>query len=93
MSQWKQHGGAARNRNIKSTSVLFTRSNFWQRGNNLECIGPAMPAVVLGLNGAPQAGDRLRVMLDEKEAKKIISSIYFLIDPFWSSPCFMAEFT
>ena len=36
MSQWKQHGGASRNRNIKSTSVLFTRSNFWQRGDNLE---------------------------------------------------------
>jgi len=36
MSQWKQHGGASRNRNLKATSVLFTRSNFWQRGDNLE---------------------------------------------------------
>ena len=35
-SQWKQHSGARRNRNVKATSVLFEKSNFWQRGPNLE---------------------------------------------------------
>ena len=42
-----------------------------ERGNNLKEAGPAIPAVILGLNGAPQAGDTLKVMKDEKEAKKI----------------------
>ena len=42
-----------------------------ERGNNLQEAGPAIPAVILGLNGAPQAGDTLKVMKDEKEAKKI----------------------
>ena len=34
--QWKQQSGASRSRNVKATSVLFERSNFWQRGPNLE---------------------------------------------------------
>jgi len=33
--------------------------------------GPAAPVIVLGLNGAPQAGDRINVMADEREAKDI----------------------
>ena len=36
MSHWKQQSGAKRNRNVKATSVLFTKSNFWQRGDNME---------------------------------------------------------
>ena len=31
--QWKQQSGASRSRNVKATSVLFERSNFWQRGS------------------------------------------------------------
>ena len=42
-----------------------------ERGNNIEEAGPASPAVLLGLNGAPQAGDVFNVMNDEQEAKKI----------------------
>ena len=34
--QWKQQSGASRSRNVKATSVLFERSNPWQRGPNLE---------------------------------------------------------
>ena len=34
--QWKLQSGASRSRNVKATSVLFERSNFWQRGSNLE---------------------------------------------------------
>jgi translation initiation factor IF-2 len=42
-----------------------------ERGNIIEKAGPASPAVLLGLNGAPQAGDAFNVMNDEQEAKKI----------------------
>ena len=42
-----------------------------ERGNNIFEAGPASPAVLLGLNGAPQAGDSFNVMQDEQEAKKI----------------------
>jgi translation initiation factor IF-2 len=33
--------------------------------------GPAMPVELLGLNGAPQAGDKFHVMDDEREAREI----------------------
>ena len=33
---WKQHSGAKKNRNVKATSVLMEKSNFWERGSNLE---------------------------------------------------------
>ena len=33
--------------------------------------GPSVPALLLGLNGAPQAGDKFNVMTDEREAKNI----------------------
>jgi len=42
-----------------------------ERGHNINEAGPASPAVLLGLNGAPQAGDTFNVMQDEPEAKKI----------------------
>tara|TARA_B100001142_G_scaffold292849_1_gene311990 strand:- start:17626 stop:20124 length:2499 start_codon:yes stop_codon:yes gene_type:complete len=42
-----------------------------ERGKNIFEAGPASPAVLLGLNGAPQAGDSFNVMQDEQEAKKI----------------------
>jgi translation initiation factor IF-2 len=37
----------------------------------LDQVGPSCPALVLGLNGAPQAGDIFNVMEDEREAKNI----------------------
>jgi len=33
---WKQQSGAKKNRNVKATSVLMEKSNFWERGSNLE---------------------------------------------------------
>ena len=33
--------------------------------------GPSAPVLMIGLNGAPQAGDSFNVMLDEREAKNI----------------------
>ena len=44
---------------------------FNERGQAMDVAGPAMPAVMLGLNGAPQAGDKFNVMEDEREAKEI----------------------
>ncbi len=41
------------------------------RGNRLEAVGPATPVQVLGLDGAPQAGDKLNVMETDREARDI----------------------
>ena len=40
-------------------------------GNNLVEVGPAQPVSVLGIGGAPNAGDKFNVLDDEKEAKTI----------------------
>ncbi len=42
-----------------------------ERGHRLEEAGPARPVTILGLDGAPQAGDTFVVMEDEREAKNI----------------------
>ncbi len=42
-----------------------------ERENKMEVAGPSTPAVLLGLNGAAQAGDKFNVMDDEREAKNI----------------------
>jgi translation initiation factor IF-2 len=44
---------------------------FNERGQNIPEAGPSMPAQILGLSGAPQAGDKFNGMDDEKEAKAI----------------------
>ena len=47
------------------------KAMFDERGNLLNQAGPACPTAILGLNGAPQAGDGFNVMSEEKEAKQI----------------------
>lgn len=47
------------------------KAMFNERGNNVEVAGPSTPVSILGLSGAPQAGDNFNVMLDEREAKSI----------------------
>jgi len=42
-----------------------------ERGKNLEQAGPSIPATILGLDGAPTAGDKFRVYADESEGKSI----------------------
>jgi len=42
-----------------------------ERGKKIESAGPATPVLMLGLNGAAQAGDRFNVMDSDKEAKEI----------------------
>ncbi|MCX8020175.1 MAG: translation initiation factor IF-2 [Chitinophagaceae bacterium] len=44
---------------------------FNERNKRLTEAGPSTPAVVLGLNGAPQAGEKFKVYEDEAEAKEI----------------------
>ena len=44
-----------------------------ERGKDVAVAGPATPVSILGLDGAPQAGDKFKVMLDEREAKDIAS--------------------
>jgi translation initiation factor IF-2 len=44
-----------------------------ERGKDVAVAGPSTPVSILGLDGAPQAGDKFRVMLDEREAKDIAS--------------------
>ncbi|QCE41576.1 translation initiation factor IF-2 [Psychroserpens sp. NJDZ02] len=42
-----------------------------ERGHDVEEAGPSTPVSVLGLDGAPQAGDKFNVFADEREAKQI----------------------
>ena len=42
-----------------------------ERGKAIKKAGPATPISILGLDGAPQAGDKFHVLEDEREAKQI----------------------
>lgn len=42
-----------------------------ERGKRIEEAGPATPVQILGLNGAPQAGDKFNIMESDKEAREI----------------------
>ncbi|WP_333850809.1 translation initiation factor IF-2 [Epilithonimonas sp.] len=42
-----------------------------ERGKPMEKAGPSIPVTILGLDGAPTAGDKFRVFADEKEAKTL----------------------
>ncbi|NJX16096.1 translation initiation factor IF-2 [Tamlana crocina] len=42
-----------------------------ERGQDIEAAGPSTPVSILGLDGAPQAGDKFNVFEDEREAKQI----------------------
>ncbi|NLA25082.1 MAG: translation initiation factor IF-2 [Bacteroidales bacterium] len=47
------------------------KAMFNERGSAIEEAGPSKPIVVLGINGAPQAGDKFNVLETEQEAKAI----------------------
>lgn len=47
------------------------RAMFNERGQKVNEAGPATPVKLLGLSGAPQAGDKFVVMEDEREAREI----------------------
>ncbi|HAN17840.1 MAG: translation initiation factor IF-2 [Bacteroidetes bacterium GWC2_33_15] len=42
-----------------------------ERGKRIDTAGPSTPVQILGLNGAPQAGDKFNVMESDKEAREI----------------------
>ncbi len=52
---------------------------FNERNMKIDKAGPSAPAVLLGLNGAPQAGDVFNIILDEKEAKHLAAKRLRLI--------------
>jgi translation initiation factor IF-2 len=47
------------------------RAMFNERGQKVEVAGPATPVSILGLEGAPNAGDKFNVFDDEREAREI----------------------
>jgi len=55
------------------------KAMFNERNKAKKEAGPSVPVVILGLNGAPQAGDVFNVMKDEKEAKNLSSKRQQLI--------------
>ncbi|MCP4457611.1 MAG: translation initiation factor IF-2 [Cytophagales bacterium] len=63
---------------MKVGDVMLAGSNFGRikamfdhRGNKLVNVGPSTPVQMLGLDGAPQAGDRFNIMSSDSEAKEI----------------------
>lgn len=47
------------------------KAMFNERGQKIATAGPSAPVQVLGLNGAPQAGEKFKVYKDESEAKSV----------------------
>ena len=56
---------------LAGTSSGKIRAMQDERGKDIKEAGPATPISILGLDGAPQAGDRFNVLKDEREAKQI----------------------
>ena len=52
------------------------RAMFNEAGEAIESAGPSMPVVVLGLSGAPQAGDEVLVVTNERKAREAASQRY-----------------
>ena len=47
------------------------KAMFNERGTTIEMAGPSEPVLILGLNGAPTAGDKFHVLSTEREAREI----------------------
>ncbi len=56
---------------LSGTYTGRVKAMFNERGVKVDEAGPATPVLVLGLNGAPQAGDMFNVMDDDKTARDI----------------------
>ena len=65
--------GTLRVGDVMLTGSFYGRvkSMFNERGQKIDQAGPSTPVSVLGLNGAPAAGEKFNVLADEKEAKNI----------------------
>lgn len=56
---------------LAGTQVGRVKAMYNERNKRIDEAGPSIPVLILGMNGAPQAGDDFHVMEDEKEAKEI----------------------
>ncbi|HCX24239.1 MAG: translation initiation factor IF-2 [Flammeovirgaceae bacterium] len=63
---------------MKVGDVVLAGSNYGKvkamfdhRGKKMNVVGPSTPVLMLGLDGAPQAGDRFNVMESDREAREI----------------------
>jgi translation initiation factor IF-2 len=56
---------------VAGTSYGRIKAMFNERNQRIEKAGPAEPAIILGLNGAPTAGDSFHIMDSEQEARDI----------------------
>ena len=56
---------------VAGTSYGRIKAMFNERNQRIEQAGPAEPAIILGLNGAPTAGDTFHIMETEQEAREI----------------------
>ncbi len=56
---------------LVGTTYGKIKAMYNERNKRIKEAGPASPALILGLNNAPIAGDNFKVMVDEREAKNI----------------------
>jgi len=56
---------------LAGTSFGRVKAMFNERNKRLDTAGPSEPALILGLNGAPQAGDMFHVMDSDQEAREL----------------------
>ncbi|HPI81450.1 MAG TPA: translation initiation factor IF-2, partial [Cyclobacteriaceae bacterium] len=63
---------------LKIGDVILAGSNFGRvkamfddTGNKVKSVGPSTPVLVLGLDGAPQAGEKFNIMETDREAREI----------------------
>lgn len=64
---------------VAGTTHGKVKAMFNERGHRIEEAGPSTPVLMLGLDGAPQAGDTFNVMPSESEAKSITNKRQQLI--------------
>ncbi len=67
-----------RNGTLKTGDIVLAGEYFGrvramldEKGRTLKTVGPSMPVEILGLNGAPDAGDEFQVLPDEKTAREV----------------------
>ena len=56
---------------LAGTHTGRVKAMFNERGKKIDEAGPSFPVMILGLDGAPQAGDKFNVMENDREAKDI----------------------
>ena len=58
---------------LAGTTYGKVKAMFNEQNKSVKSAGPSTPVLMLGLNGAPQAGDNFNVLNDEKEVKSIVT--------------------